>query len=77
MAKKKRYKIENKVNPIDDWKKYKTFSDLDKAKQSFNMCIKHVSNIFKNSTYDKFRLIDTKTDEVLDDSSTDTHIFFE
>lgn len=79
MAKKskKRYLIQIRVNPLDEWKKHKRFENLEKAQQSFQMCIKHTSNLFKNSNYDKFRLIDTLTDEVLDDSSTDTHIFFE
>jgi len=73
---KKRYKIEIRTNPRDDWMMHKKFSDLDRAKQSFNMCIKHVPNFFKYSGYDKFRLIDTETNEILDDSSNDTHIFY-
>ena len=74
---KKRYIIEKRTNPNDKWNDYKKFSSLEKAKQSFQMCVKHVSNIFKDSNYDKFRLIDSETDSVLDDSSNDSHIFFE
>ena len=73
---KKRYEIHERVNPHDEWKKHKAFSDLERAKQSFNACIKNTTNIFKDSMYYKYRLIDTNTNKVIDDTSSDSHIFF-
>jgi hypothetical protein len=72
----KRYEIQQRVNPRDKWKKYKRFDDLKKARESFNMCIKHTCNLFKDSMYYKYRLIDRVTNKILDDTSDDTHIFF-
>lgn len=54
----KNFVIEQRVNPIDNWKKYKQFDDFDKAQQSFEMLKKHRTNIFKDSEYEKYRLYD-------------------
>lgn len=55
----KNFIIEQRVNPSDKWKKYKTFDDFDKANQSFEMLKKHVDNISKGSEYMKYRLYDS------------------
>lgn len=60
MKKKPKFIIELKLNPIDDWKKYKQFYNEKKAKQSLKMLIKHIPNIFKESNYYKYRLITIK-----------------
>jgi len=54
----KNYVIEQRVNPTDDWKKYKQFDTLDIAQQSFEMLKKHVDNLSKGSEYMKYRLYD-------------------
>jgi len=59
----KKFIIEQKVNPTDNWKKYKQFDDKDKAFQSFNMLIKHVDNISKTGDYYKYRLHDMIDDK--------------
>lgn len=54
----KNFVIEQRVNPFDEWKKYKQFDDFDKAQQSFEMLKKHRCNLFKDSEYEKYRLYD-------------------
>ena len=56
----KNYIIERRVNPSDDFIKYKQFDDWEKAKQSFEMLKKHVDNLSKGSEYMKYRLYDKK-----------------
>ena len=54
----KRFVVEQKVNPTDDWKSYKKFDELGKAKQSCTMLNKHRCNLLKDSDYDKYRILD-------------------
>ena len=54
----KNFVIEQRVNPFDEWKKYKQFDDFVKAQQSFEMLKKHRYNLFKDSEYEKYRLYD-------------------
>lgn len=52
--------IEQKVNPDDKWKSYKKFKKEKRALQSLDTLKKHVSNIFKESEYMKYRLHDVE-----------------
>lgn len=54
----KNFVIEQRVNPFDEFKKYKQFDTLEKAQQSFEMLKKHVDNLSKGSEYMKYRLYD-------------------
>ena len=54
----KNFIIEKRVNPFDEFKKYKQFDTLEKAQQSFEMLKKHVDNFSKGSEYMKYRLYD-------------------
>ena len=54
----KNFIIEQRLNPFDEWKKYKQFDDFKKANQSFKMLKKHRWNLFKDSGYQKYRLYD-------------------
>ena len=55
----KKFIIEQKVNPFDDWKRYKQFNNKKRAFQSLKMLKKHVDNISKLGDYYKYRLYDT------------------
>jgi hypothetical protein len=56
---KKKFVIELKSNPSDEFVIHKQFSDFERAKQSFVMLIKHRSNWTKaNPNYQKYRLFD-------------------
>jgi hypothetical protein len=52
-----KYIIEQKVNPFDEWKKFKVFKDLKKAEQSLDTLIKHRFSLFKNTEYEQYRLV--------------------
>jgi len=52
----KKHVIQIRVNPHDEWKDYKKFKRKDRAEQSLSTLRKHVSNIFKDSEYCKYRL---------------------
>ena len=54
----KRYIIERRVNPFDEWKPDRKFTDWTKAKQSFEMLKKHRANYLKDSEYMLYRLFD-------------------
>jgi cell division protein FtsB len=54
----KNFVIEQRVNPFDEFKKYKQFDTLEKAQQSIEMLKKHVHNLSKGSEYMKYRLYD-------------------
>ncbi len=54
----KRFVVEKRTNPTDNWEEYKKFNDLKTAKQSLETLNKHRYNLFKNSEYDKYRLYD-------------------
>ena len=41
----KNFIIEQRVNPFDEFKKYKQFDTLEKAQQSFEMLKKHIDNL--------------------------------
>lgn len=58
MKTEKKFKIELRVNPTDEWVKHKQFDDEETAKQSFDMLKKHRGNLFKGTDYDKYRLYD-------------------
>ena len=52
----KRFVIEKRVNPNDEWLPYKKFFKEDKAIQSLDMLKKHTNNLFKNTDYENYRL---------------------
>ena len=49
--------IEQKVNPFDEWKKYKVFKDLKRAEQSLETLNKHKFTLYKNTDYEQYRLV--------------------
>lgn len=54
----KKFIIQIKVNPNDEFVKYKQFDSLERANQSLDTLKKHTYNLFKNSEYIKFRIYD-------------------
>lgn len=64
--------IETKVNPSDEWKKYKQFKKFDRAFQSFTMLQKHRPNILKEGDYCQYRLYDVVNKNFV--AITDTNI---
>lgn len=50
--------IEQRVNPFDEFKKYKRFDTFVEARQSLDMLKKHVHNLLKGSEYMKYRIYD-------------------
>lgn len=61
----KKFIIEIRVNPFDEFKKYKQFKDLKRATQSFEMLKKHIDNLAKNSEYMIYRLYDIEAKKIL------------
>ena len=59
MGKIKRFIIERRDNPGDEWKKFKQFTEKDRAFQSLETLEKHRFSITKEGDYDKYRLLDT------------------
>jgi hypothetical protein len=59
----KRYVIEMKCNPMDEWKPDRKFDSLYKANQSFEMLKKHRYSLYNNSDYMQYRLHDIVIDK--------------
>jgi len=55
MKKKKRFIIQHRVNPKDQWEDFKKFHDEKKANQSLEMLWKHRS--WPQGKYDHYRKI--------------------
>jgi hypothetical protein len=57
----KRFIVEIRVNPTDDWKQYKRFDKEENAWKSFEMLKKHRDNVSKEGNYNRYRLFDNIT----------------
>ncbi len=66
MAKiKKKFIVQQKVNPTDEWKDYKRFETIKKARQSLATLRKHIPWPFQNGNYFKYRLWDRQIGKLI------------
>ena len=61
----KTFVIEQKYNPFDSWKSYKSFSCINKAKISINSLNVYKHSLPTEGRYLKYRLIDKTNRKVL------------